>query len=102
MIPDRIIAEMREGADRRYRAKVATMTMGEVRAEHDRECAIVEAAIRAGRDVRGEGWILDRIAALQEVRTSHGPALPPIEYHVPWVTVTHEDGHRLRYPVRCF
>lgn len=102
MIPAQLIAEMRDGANKRHRAEVAKMTHAEVIAAHDAECAIAEAAILGGYDLPAYAWTLDRVGVLQEVRASLGPVLPPIEYRVPYVSIERIDGVRLRYPVRCF
>lgn len=102
MIDAAMLAEMRAGADQRHRAEVARMTHAEVIAAHDAECAIVATAILGGYELPPCGWHLDRVAVLQEMRASLGPGLQPIEHRVPYVQITHEDGARLRYPVRCF
>lgn len=100
MILAAMIEEMRADSDRRHRAEIAKMSCAEVVAAHDAVCAVVEAAILGGHDLPPYAWHLDRVAALQEVRASLGPMMPPIEYHVPYVLVTHEDGVRLRYPAK--
>ena len=101
-VPAWIIAEMRADADKRHRVTVAAMFRAEIIAAHETECAEAMAAIVAGYTLPDAARSLDRIAVLQEVRASIGPIPPPIKYHVPYVQITHDDGVRLRYPVRCF
>ena len=101
-----MIAEMREGADSRFRAKVATMTRAEVVALHDAECAIVHRAILGGYELPPCAWTLDRIAVLQKRRTSLREASAPEAPRPPPIMVSLETAYgrtvRLRDAVLCF